>query len=62
VVAYRASAPGACKRPWSIPAAQENATDDGREAATVNTVVQKEKELVREKGGERGIKYGIVGI
>ena len=23
---------------------------------------ERERELVREKGGERGIKYGIVGI
>ena len=27
-----------------------------------NTVARREKVLVREKGGERRIKYGIVGI
>jgi len=61
-VAFGAPAPHACKRCGSIPAAQETATERARERATRNTVVRGEKEVEREKGGERRIKYEIVGI
>ena len=59
-VAYRASAPRACKWPGSVPAAQKNATDRARERENAkycsSTVARREKE------GESGIKYEIVGI
>ena len=61
-MAYRAPAPRSCNARGSVSAELATATDSAGEGGALNTVAGRERVGEREKGGGRGIKYGIVGI